>query len=81
MGDANPEQGAEVFEQASYACYSSLGGTFEAPPFKSLILFTFNPLRDATEIPLFQWVKTFCYQLCYHFKALAAVLGNSVTFG
>ena len=27
MGDANPEQGAEVFEQARIACYSSLGNT------------------------------------------------------
>ena len=54
MGQANPEQSAEVFEQARIACYSSLGGTLEAMPCKSLNLFTFNPLRDATEILLFQ---------------------------
>ena len=48
MGQGNPEQSAEVFEQARIACYSSLGGTLEAIPCKSLILFTFNPLRDAT---------------------------------
>ena len=48
MGEANPEHGAEVFEQARIAFYSSLRGTFEALPCKSLILFIFNPLRDAT---------------------------------
>ena len=29
MGQTNPEQGAEVFEEASDACYSSLGGTLK----------------------------------------------------
>ena len=49
MGDANPEQGAEVFEQARIACYSSLGGTLEAIDCKLLILFTFNPVTPATQ--------------------------------